>query len=93
MFGPEARIPADVNWVTAQVPAGAPAMLEVPVAVIEETARRVQELMTTTAYDETKRVGRPWVVPVDVEWGPRWDAVTHTLDSDGKIEKKEKEAA
>ena len=68
-------------------------MIEVAAEKAEEVARYVQELMQRTALEVTARVGRPWIVPVDAEWGPRWEVVTHKLHADGTLEEiKEKVA-
>lgn len=67
-------------------------MIEVAAEKAEAVARHVQELMVRTAYETTAAVGRPWVVPVDVEWGPRWEVVTHKLHNDGQLEVMEKAA-
>lgn len=67
-------------------------MIEVAEEKAEEVARYVQELMVRTAHEATARVGRPWIVPVDVEWGPRWEDVTHKLHSDGTVEEMQKVA-
>ena len=61
-------------------------MIEVAVEKAEEVARYVQELMVRTAREVTTVVGRPWLVPVDAEWGPAWEVVTHKLHSDGTLE-------
>lgn len=54
-------------------------MMEVDIDKAEEVARYVQKVMQDSAYEETARVGRPWIVPVDVEWGPAWENVSHHL--------------
>ncbi len=67
-------------------------MIEVAAEKAEEVARYVQELMQRTALEVTTRIGRPWIVPVDVEWGPRWEVVTHKLHNDGTVEEVTKAA-
>lgn len=67
-------------------------MIEVAVEKAEEVARHIQELMQRIAFEVTERVGQPWIVPVDVEWGPRWEVVTHKLHADGKVEEMEQAA-
>ena len=54
-------------------------MLEVDIDKAEEVARYIQKVMQDTAYEETARVGRPWIVPVDAEWGPAWEDISHHL--------------
>lgn len=54
-------------------------MIEVAIEKAVEVAVYVQKLMQDTAYEVTAAVGRPWIVPVDVEWGPAWETVTHHL--------------
>ncbi|KKM28026.1 hypothetical protein LCGC14_1568800 [marine sediment metagenome] len=78
-------------WIVASIHDSV--MLEVDEAKAEEVARYVQELMRRTAHEATARIGRPWIVPVDVEWGPRWEVVTHKLHSDGTLEVMKEKAA
>lgn len=69
-------------------------MLEVRKEQAEEVARHVQVIMARVATEVTERVGRPWLVPVDVEVGPRWERVTHKLTTTGEWKKeKDKKAA
>jgi DNA polymerase-1 len=56
--------------------------IEVALERAEEVARYVQTSMQDSARECTERVGRPWLVPVDVEWGPRWENVSHHLGND-----------
>ncbi len=64
-------------------------MIECDVEMAAEVAAYVQRIMQESAYEITaiaaKRQGhgRPWVVPVDVEWGPAWETVTHHLGKSG----------
>ncbi len=60
-------------------------MMEVDIAKAEEVARYVQKVMQDAAYEETARVGRPWIVPVDVEWGPAWESITHHLTQNEQV--------
>ena len=53
-------------------------ILEVPTEMNEEVARYVQKLMYNSAKETSG-----WHVPVEVEVGPRWETVTHMLNSDG----------
>ena len=60
-------------------------MLEVDKDKAEEVARYVQKVMQDTAYEETDRVGRPWIVPVDAEWGPAWEDISHHLTQNEQV--------
>lgn len=60
------------------------AMMEINTDQAEEVARHVQKLMQNTAYESTARLGRPWIIPVEVEVGPRWGEPTHKLTVDGE---------
>jgi len=62
-------------------------MMEVDIDQAEEVARYVQKVMQDAAYEETDRVGRPWIVPVDVEWGPAWEDVSHHLTQSEQVHK------
>jgi DNA polymerase-1 len=64
-------------WIVASIHDSV--MMEVAVEKAAEVARYVQKVMQDAAYEETARVGRPWIVPVDVEWGPAWEDVSHHL--------------
>lgn len=68
-------------------------MIECDAEIALEVARHLQELMSRTALEVTARIGRPWVVPVDVEWGPRWEVLTHKLHNDGRVEEMGEKAA
>lgn len=61
-------------------------MIEVDIEKAAEVAAYVQKLMQDSAYEVTAAVGRPWIVPVDVEWGPAWETVTHHLGKSGAHE-------
>ena len=60
-------------------------MMEVDIDQAEEVARYVQKVMQDTAYEETARVGRPWIVPVDVEWGPAWEDISQHLTQSEQV--------
>ena len=70
-------------WIVASIHDSV--MIEVAIEKAEEVARYVQHMMVDTAWQVTERVGRPWAIPVDVEWGPAWEIITHHL-SYGKEE-------
>ena len=66
-------------------------MMEVDIALAESVARYVQKVMQDTAYEETERlvskgtIKRPWLVPVDVEWGPAWETVNQHLTQNEQV--------
>lgn len=60
-------------------------MMEVPIDMAEQVARYVQKVMQDSAYEVTERVGRPWIVPVDVDWGPAWETITHHLTQSEQV--------
>jgi DNA polymerase-1 len=70
-------------WIVASIHDSV--MMEVAVEKAEEVARYVQKVMQDSAYEETARVGRPWIVPVDVEWGSAWEDVSHHLTKGAQV--------
>lgn len=60
-------------------------MMEINADQAEGVARYVQHVMQETALDSTAaHLGRPWIIPVEVEVGPRWGDVTHRLTVEGE---------
>lgn len=67
-------------WIVASIHDSV--FVEVAAEKAEAVARYVQTSMQDTARECTAQVGRPWLVPVDIEWGPGWEDVSHHLGKD-----------
>ena len=66
--------------------------MEVPKENVVAVGQYVQQHMTEIAAEVTEQAtGRAWAIPVDVEWGDRWEDVTHHLGKDSAVHDKGKE--